>query len=148
MERVARGLFFHDFGRRWLCALALFADGALMADLSPSPSRQIIRRLDPLLAMQHGRVRTQQCSGTSGSLVLKETVATCYRCASTVTQILRGTQGFERGRGHRSTTACKRRPTASARASLPLPGAPEAQRYRAKISLASLAGCKSLPGKG
>ena len=48
MERVARGLFFHDFGRRWLCALALFADGTLMADLSPSPSRQIIQRLSPL----------------------------------------------------------------------------------------------------
>src|SRR5262245_21419198 len=46
------------------------------------------------------------------------------------------------------TTACSRRPPASARASLPLPAAAEAQRYRAKKSLASLAGCKSLSGKG
>ena len=38
------------------------------------------------------------------------------------------------------TPACKRRLPASARASLPLPAAPDAQRYRAKKSLASLAG--------
>ncbi len=41
----------------------------------------------------------------------------------------------------------RRRPIASARPSLPLLGAPEAQRWCAKRSLALLAGCKSLPGK-
>jgi len=38
------------------------------------------------------------------------------------------------------TSAWSRRPTASAPLSLPLPGAAHAQRYRAKKSLASLAG--------
>ena len=47
MERVARGLFFHDFGHRWACELRVFADGPLMSDLSPSPYRQVIRRLEP-----------------------------------------------------------------------------------------------------
>lgn len=48
MERIARGLFFHEFGRRWECALSVFADGPLMPDLSPSPYRRAIQRLDPL----------------------------------------------------------------------------------------------------
>jgi hypothetical protein len=44
------------------------------------------------------------------------------------------------------TLACRRRRTASA--ALPLSAAPEAQRYRAKRSLASLARCKALSGQG
>src|SRR5438445_1754263 len=51
-----------------------------------------------------------------------------------------------RGRPQSLSSACRRRPPASA--SLQLPGVPEARRYRAKVSLASLAGCKSLSGKG
>jgi hypothetical protein len=47
MERVARGLFFHDFGHRWRCKMRLLSDGPLMSDLSPSPYRQVIRRLGP-----------------------------------------------------------------------------------------------------
>lgn len=50
MERIARGLFFHEFGRRWECSLLLCADGPLMSDLSPSPNRHIIQRIDPLFA--------------------------------------------------------------------------------------------------
>jgi len=45
------------------------------------------------------------------------------------------------------TKACRRPPIASAPASLRLSAALEARRYRAKTSLASLAGCKSLSGK-
>jgi len=48
MERIARGLFFHEFGKRWECALSLCADGPLMPDLSPSPYRRAIQRLTPL----------------------------------------------------------------------------------------------------
>jgi hypothetical protein len=48
MDRVARGLFFHDFGRRWKCRLSILADGPLMEDLSPSPYRSVIRTLEPL----------------------------------------------------------------------------------------------------
>jgi hypothetical protein len=48
MERTARGLFFHDFGRRWDCRLSLLADGPIMPDLSPSPYRSAIQRLTPL----------------------------------------------------------------------------------------------------
>ncbi len=50
MDRVARGLFFHDFGRSWECDLRLLADGAFMQDLSPSPHRQFVRQLEPLFA--------------------------------------------------------------------------------------------------
>jgi len=50
MDRVARGLFFHEFGRSWQCGLRLLADGPLMADLSPSPHRQLICQLKPLFA--------------------------------------------------------------------------------------------------
>src|SRR5215510_2641091 len=46
------------------------------------------------------------------------------------------------------TKACRRPPTAYAPASLRLPAAPEARRSCAKKSLASLARCKSLSGKG
>jgi hypothetical protein len=48
MERIARGLFFREFGRRWECTLSLIADGPLMSDLSPSPYQRAIQRLDPL----------------------------------------------------------------------------------------------------
>lgn len=50
MERIARGLFFHEFWHSWKCSLQLFADGPLMQDLSPSPHRQVIRQLEPLFA--------------------------------------------------------------------------------------------------
>ena len=48
MERIARGLFFHDFGRRWRCEFRVLAHGPLMSDLSPSPYAQRIRRLQTL----------------------------------------------------------------------------------------------------
>lgn len=47
MERIARGLFFHDFGHRWNCTLGLLSDGPLMSDMSPSPYRQVIRQIEP-----------------------------------------------------------------------------------------------------
>jgi hypothetical protein len=48
MERIARGLFFHEFEHRWGCSLRMLADGPLMEDLSPSPYRRLIRTLEPL----------------------------------------------------------------------------------------------------
>jgi hypothetical protein len=48
MERIARGLFFHEFGRRWGCPLSLISDVPLMPDLSPNPYRDVFQRLDPL----------------------------------------------------------------------------------------------------
>jgi hypothetical protein len=48
MERIARGLFFYEFGRRWECALSLRADGLLMPDLSPSPNQPAIQQLNLL----------------------------------------------------------------------------------------------------
>jgi hypothetical protein len=55
MERVARGLFFHDFGHRWACELRVLTDGPWMSDLSPSPYRQVIRRLEPTLSIRRAR---------------------------------------------------------------------------------------------
>lgn len=50
MDRISRGLFFRDFGHRWACKLRMLADGPLMPDLSPSPHRQLIRRVEPAFA--------------------------------------------------------------------------------------------------
>jgi len=47
MERIARGLFFHEFARRWECRLSLISDGPLMPDFS-NPYRDMFQRLDPL----------------------------------------------------------------------------------------------------
>jgi hypothetical protein len=46
MDRIAKGLFFHDFGRRWECELVIVADEPLMPDLSPSPLQPAIRQLN------------------------------------------------------------------------------------------------------
>jgi hypothetical protein len=48
MERIARGLYFHTFGRRWESVISIAADGPLMADLSPSPLLPALRRMDAL----------------------------------------------------------------------------------------------------
>ena len=45
MEKIARGLFYHELGRPWDCALSLLSDGPVMPDLSPSPHRETIEDL-------------------------------------------------------------------------------------------------------
>jgi hypothetical protein len=47
MERIARGLFFHEFGRRWEYPLSLISDWPLMSDLSTNPYRDLFQQLDP-----------------------------------------------------------------------------------------------------
>lgn len=42
MDRIAKGLFFHDFGRRWQNVLEVVADGPMMPDLSANPLQQAI----------------------------------------------------------------------------------------------------------
>jgi hypothetical protein len=46
MERVARGLFFHHFRRRWECNLSIISDGPIMEDISPNPMKKFIRQMD------------------------------------------------------------------------------------------------------
>ena len=53
MERVARGLFFHDFGRRWTLELSVVSDGPLMPDLSLSLMQPAIRALDHVFQHAH-----------------------------------------------------------------------------------------------
>ncbi|MFC2094957.1 HNH endonuclease [Candidatus Bipolaricaulota bacterium] len=45
MERIARGLFYHEFGKPWDCSLSLLADGPVMPDLSPNPFQEVIEQL-------------------------------------------------------------------------------------------------------
>jgi hypothetical protein len=47
MERVARGVFFHEFGRRWKYPLSLISDWPLVPDLSSNPYHDFFQRVNP-----------------------------------------------------------------------------------------------------
>jgi len=68
MQWIARGLFFHEFGRRWECALSVFAAGPLMSDLLPSPYRCAISGWTRFSITSRGREPIRLCSGTTGWL--------------------------------------------------------------------------------
>jgi hypothetical protein len=46
MERIARGLFFHEFRRCWDYDLSIVSDGPLMPNLSSNPAQPAIRMLN------------------------------------------------------------------------------------------------------
>ncbi len=105
MERVARGLFFHDFGRCWTLELSVVSDGPLMPDLSLSPMQPAIRALDPCFSTPTEKARIRVSSGTSGLRVSKGMRTICSVCVSTAASVTwsyrrrcRITNGWRRSR--------------------------------------------------
>jgi hypothetical protein len=67
MDRIARGLYFHDFNRRWTSSLNLVPDGMMKADLSPDPRAVDVSAIKAQMATCQDSEAPLRSSGISGS---------------------------------------------------------------------------------